>query len=167
MELEHNPPHMILSVGNTVSCIMDPYFDRHITTSMYRAMPEMWLIPEPKARRKKNDRWLQHDGPPTHLAATICDILNDQFSCCWIGHGSKMSPTTLMWHPHNLDLTSQKILCGIIKEYVAACHYCTNKELHWVALRAFTIITAQTLRGCHAGHGSAVDSILSMVANNQ
>jgi hypothetical protein len=29
--------------------------------------------------------------------------------------------------PHTLDLTSHKTLCGIIKEYVAARHYCTNR----------------------------------------
>lgn len=99
MELEHNPPHMILLVGNTVTCIMGPYFDRHIKTSMHRAMLETWLIPEPRTRRKMNDWWLQHDGPPTHFATTVCDILNDHFSCYWIGHGSKTSPTTLMWPP--------------------------------------------------------------------
>jgi hypothetical protein len=26
MELEHNPPHMILSLGETVTCMIGPYF---------------------------------------------------------------------------------------------------------------------------------------------
>jgi len=82
-----------------VTCITGPYFDRHIKNSMHRAMLEMWLIAEPRAGRKMNDRWLQHDGPPTHFAATVCNILNDHFSRCWIGHGSTMSPTTLMCPP--------------------------------------------------------------------
>lgn len=102
MELEHNPPHTILLVGNRVTCITGPYFDRHIKTSMHRAMLEMWLIPEPRIWKKMNGWWLQHDGAPTHFATTVCDILNDHFSCRRIGHGSKTSPTTLMWPPHTI-----------------------------------------------------------------
>jgi len=78
-----------------------------------------------------------------------------------VSHNINVAP------PHNLDLTSQKTLCGIIKEYVAASLYCTNKELHWVVLWAFTIITARMSRICHTEHGSAVDCILSMATNNQ
>jgi hypothetical protein len=78
-----------------------------------------------------------------------------------VSHNINVAP------PHNLDLNSQKTLCGIVKEYVAASHYCTNKELHWAVLRAFTIITAQMSRGRHTGHGSAVDCISSMATNNQ
>jgi hypothetical protein len=68
IELEHNPPHMILLVGNLQTCMTGLYFDWHIKTSMYTAMLEMWLIPEPRARRKMNDCRLQHDGAPTHFA---------------------------------------------------------------------------------------------------
>jgi hypothetical protein len=137
MELEHNSPHMTLLVGNTVTCITGPYFDRHIKTSMHRAMLETWLIPELRARRKMNGRWLQHDGPPTHFAATVCDILNDHFSRCWIGQRSKTSPTTLWpptqfgsYLPENPLGHHQRICCCMPLLYQQGVALCCVMGLH-------------------------------------
>jgi hypothetical protein len=73
--LEHNPPYMILSVGETVTCMTGPP-DRPVKTALYKVMLKAWLIPELGARTKMNNLWLQHDGAPTHFTSDVCNILN-------------------------------------------------------------------------------------------
>lgn len=57
--------------------------------------------------------WLQYDAAPAHFTLNVCDILNRQFLCCWIDHGSPASSAALSWPPHNPDLAYLRDYQGI------------------------------------------------------
>jgi hypothetical protein len=59
VELEHNPPHVILWAGMTVTHLIGHYFfDGPVNASSYAEMLEVWLIQQLRDGGLMEDVWL-------------------------------------------------------------------------------------------------------------
>jgi hypothetical protein len=116
VELEHNPPHVMLWAGMTATHLIGPYFfDGPVNTAFCAEMLEVLLIPQRKDRGLMEDVWLQHDGAPAHFTLTMCDILNEHFPGCWIGCSSPTSPARhYPGHHVVLILPDRTTLCAAL-----------------------------------------------------
>ena len=123
------------------------FFLRYVNGANYLHMLQTWLIPQLEELSLMERMWLQHDGAPVHFALPVREFLNEHFLGWWIGRGSPATPALLKWPPRRLDLTTSDIsLWGVIKAYVSARHYTTNKELCNSVQDAFHTITPDILR---------------------
>jgi hypothetical protein len=80
VELECNPPHVMLWAGMTAILLIGPYFfDGLVNTTSYAEMLRAWLIPQLRNRGLIEYAWPRHKGAPAHFALTRCDILNNHY----------------------------------------------------------------------------------------
>ena len=148
VELERNPPHVMIWAAMTSQHLLGPYFfEGTVNGPNYLHMLQTWLIPQLEEKGLTERIWLQQDGAPAHYALAVREFLNEHFPGRWIGRGSVERPAPLKWPPRSPDLsTPDNSLWGVIKEHVSARRYATNEELRNAVEDAFRTITPDMLQ---------------------
>lgn len=91
---------------------------------------------------RRNLRWFQHDGAPSHYQLQVREHLNQLFPNSWIGRNGPV-----LWSPRSPDLSILDFfLFAVLKDLVYQRTYATKEELRDAVVCAFRNLDGRKIR---------------------